>query len=334
MILAGDVGATKTLLALYEEDASPHRPLLEARRSSRDAPSLDTLVREFLAGAGVARPRHAVIGIAGPVVNNRCEATNLPWVVSGEALSDTLGGAGVRLVNDLEAAGWGIATLGAGDVEVLQRGERVPGNRALISAGTGLGESILLWDGERHRPMASEGGHSDFAPNDPLEDELLVWLRARFGHVSKERVLSGPGLADLYRFFGVTGRGDEPVVFAKRFAAASDPAAVVTAAAFDGTCERARLTVERFVQIYGAEAGNLALAGLAVGGVFVGGGIAPRLLAVLRDGRFVRAFHAKGRLEPVLRKMPISVILDSRTGLWGAAALALGAPATARAEAT
>ena len=332
MILAGDVGGTKTLLALYEESASPRRPRLEARRSSRDAPSLEALAIEFLGASGAPRPRRAVIGLAGPVVNNRCETTNLPWVVSGDAVSAALGGADVLLVNDLEAAGWGIASLGAGDLEFLQRGEHAAGNRALIAAGTGLGESILFWDGERHRPVASEGGHADFAPSDALEDELLVWLRARYGHVSAERVLSGPGLADLYRFLGATGRGAEPAGMAERFSAASDPAAFVTEAARDGTCERALLAVRKFAEIYGAEAGNLALTALAIGGVFVGGGIAPRLLEMFRDGRFLRAFHSKGRLEPLLRRVPVAAILDARTGLWGAATLALGTAATSRAE--
>lgn len=332
MILAGDVGGTKTLLALYEEGASPRRPHAEARRSSRDAPSLEALAGEFLAASGAPLPRRAVFGLPGPVVKNRCETTNLPWVVSGDAVSAALGGAEVLLVNDLEAAGWGTAALAASDLEFLQHGERVAANRALISAGTGLGESILFWNGERHRPAASEGGHADFAPNDALEDELLVWLRARYGHVSAERVLSGPGLADLYRFFGATGRGAEPPGMAERFAAASDPAAFVTEAARDGSCERACLAVEKFAEVYGAEAGNLALAGLAIGGVFVGGGIAPRLLEALRDGRFLRAFHSKGRLEPLLRRVPVAVLLDSRTALWGAGALALGAAAPSRAE--
>jgi glucokinase len=327
MILAGDVGGTKTLLAVYEDGASSRRPRLEVKLKSRDAPSLEHLASGFLSASGIPFPRRAVFGIAGPVVNNRCEATNLPWVVSGADVGAAFGGAEVRLVNDLEAAGWGIAALRAGDLEFLQSGESATGNRALIAAGTGLGKSILAWDGARHRPVASEGGHADWAPNDALEDELLVWLRARFGHVSAERVLSGAGLADLYRFLGATGRGAEPAAVAERFRAADDPAAVVTAAALDGSCERAQLAVEKFVEIYGAEAGNLALTGLATGGVFVGGGIALHILDALRAGRFVRAFRAKGRMAPLLERMPVAVILDARVGLWGAAALALATPA-------
>ena len=329
MILAGDVGGTKTLLALYDESASPRGPRLEARRSSLEAPSLEALALDFVKASGGARLTRAVFGVAGPVVNNRCETTNLPWVVSGDAVSAALGGAQVMLMNDLEAAGRGIATLGAGDLEFLQRGERAVGNRVLIAAGTGLGESILVWARERHRPVASEGGHADWAPNDALEDELLAWLRARYGHVSAERVLSGHGLADLYRFLSAAGRGAEPEGMAERFAAASDPAAFVTEAALDGSCERALIALRKWVEVYGAEAGNLALTGLALGGVFVGGGIAPRIPTVLRDGRFVRAFNAKGRLESLLERMPVALLLDARIGLWGAATVALEAPSRA-----
>jgi len=330
MVLAGDVGGTKTLLALYPDGGPTRRPAFESKRASRDYPSLEAMVREFVSASG-ARPRRAVLGVAGPVVDNRCEATNLPWVVSGDEIGRALGGADVLLINDLEATAWGLGELAGGDLESLQRGERVSGNRALIAAGTGLGEGILVWDGERHRPTPSEGGHADFAPANALQDELLVWLRARFGHVSTERVLSGPGLADLYRFLGATWRGSEPPGMAERFERAEDPAALITAAALDGSCERARLAVETFVEVYGAEAGNLALKALAVGGVFVGGGIAPRIVAALRDGRFVRAFNAKGRLAPLLERVPVAVILDPSTALWGAAAVALNSAPVARA---
>jgi glucokinase len=329
VILAGDVGGTKTRLALFDPGGSARRPSHEIQRPSRDYPSLEALVREFLA-AQRERPLRAVFGIAGPVVDNRCVATNLPWKVGGPELSEALGGAQVTLINDLEATAWGLDLLESGELDVLQRGTGVRGNRALIAAGTGLGEAIMVWDGTRHRPTASEGGHTDFASRDALEDELLVWLRAKYGHASNERVLSGPGLADLYRFMSDTARGSEPRAMAERFAAAADPAAVVTAAALDGSCERARLTVEKFVEVYGAEAGNLALKALAVGGVFVGGGIAPRIRGALGDGRFVRAFVSKGRLGALLERIPVAVILDDQTALWGAAAVALGARSTAR----
>ena len=263
-----------------------------------------------------------VFGIAGPVTDNRCVTTNLPWQVDGHAMSAEFG-APVSLLNDLEATAWGLATLGSDDLRTLQPGTPAAGNRALIAAGTGLGEAILAWDGQHWLPMASEGGHTDFAARDALEDELLLWLRGRYGRVSYERVLSGPGLADLYRFFRESRRGDEPAEVAMRFDHASDPAAIVTESALDGSCERARLTLERFCEIYGAEAGNLALKCLSLGGLFVGGGIAPRILAAIERGGFVRAFFAKGRLSPVLARMPVAVVLDPKTAVWGAAAHAL-----------
>ena len=322
MILAGDVGGTKTHLALYEPGSAPRKPLLDLKAPSRDHPSLESLVGEFLAKAS-ARPTRAVFGIAGPVVDNRCETTNLPWVMDGRSVGQAIGGAQVTLINDLEATAWGLPVLEPSDLETLQPGNAASGNRALIAAGTGLGEAILFRDREGWRPSASEGGHVDFGPRDPLEDELLVWLRGRYGRASYERILSGHGLADLYRFMSATGRGAEPEEVARRFAIAEDPAAVVTETALDGSCERASLVLGKFVEVYGAEAGNLALKALAVGGVFVGGGIAPRMLPALRDGRFMNAFNRKGRLSPVVEQIPVKVVLDPQTALWGAAALAL-----------
>ena len=322
MILVGDVGGTKTRLALVERGAGARAPRCERRLASRDFPSLEALVRAFLDEAG-HRPLRAVLGVAGPVVGDRVEATNLPWVVVGAHLGEHIGGIPVRLLNDLEATAWGIATLGDDDLETLHAGEARPGSRALIAAGTGLGEALILRDGDGWRPAPSEGGHVDFAPRDEFEDELLRWHRARHGRVSYERILSGRGLADLYRFLAETGRGTASDEVARRFAEADDPAAVVSAAALDGSCARARLALERFVAIYGAEAGNLALKTLAVGGVFVGGGIALRILPLLREGGFARAFTAKGRLGPVLARIPVRLIRDDRAALWGAAAVAL-----------
>ena len=326
MFLAGDVGGTKTHLALYRPGDSPRVPVINRKLPSRDHASLEALVREFLAAAPgqPVRPAHVVLGIAGPVVENHARTTNLPWQVDGVALGEALGGARVTLLNDLSATAWGLGVLAPDELEVLQPGVVAPGNRGLVAAGTGLGEALLIRDGEGWTPAPSEGGHADFGPRDAFEDELCVWLRARYGHVSCERVLSGPGLADLYRFMSDTARGGEPAAFARAFAEAADPAAVVAEAAATGACARARLTLERFASIYGAEAGNVALKFLAVGGVYVGGGIAPRILPFLRDGRFRDAFRAKGRLAPVLEAIPVSVVLDDRAALWGAAVVALG----------
>ncbi len=322
MILAGDVGGTKTHLALFEPNASPREPAFERRFPSADFDSLESMVLEFLA-EGRPRPSRAAFGIAGPVVANRTETTNLPWLIDGARMGQSLGGIAVTLLNDLAATAWGIPLLAPSEIEVLQEGQPAPGNQALVAAGTGLGEAIQFWDGARHVPAASEGGHSDFGPRDPLEDELNQWLRERYGRTSYERILSGPGLADLYRFMAATNRGAEPAEFAARFASASDPAAEVTQGALEGGCERARWALERFTVIYGAEAGNMALKAFAVGGLYVGGGIAPKILPALRQGGFIEAFRGKGRLTPLLERIPVRVILDSRAALWGAARVAL-----------
>lgn len=333
MILAGDVGGTKTRLALYAPGASPRSPVREDRASSAEHATLEDIVRAFL-GPDSGHVTSAAFGIAGPVVENRTETTNLPWTLDGETLGDRLGGARVRLLNDLEATGWGLPHLGAGDLLTLQGGVPSHGNRALIAAGTGLGEAFLVWDGTWHKPSPSEGGHADFASRDTLEDELGLWLRARYGHVSYERILSGRGLADVYRFMTDSGRGAEPPSFAAAFQAAADPASLVSAAALDGSCERAALALDRWVRTYGAEAGNLALKALAVNGVFVGGGIAPKVRPAFETGAFIDSFRSKGRLRPVLENTPVHLVLDDRTALWGAAAFAMahasGAPVVAR----
>lgn len=321
MILAGDVGGTKTVLALVERGGTARQPLRAARFPSADYDSLGAIVRDFLDGGESVT--HAAFGIAGPVVDQNVETTNLPWQVHGRQMSELLAGAEVLLLNDLEATGWGLAELGERDLHPLQAGRPAAGNRALIAAGTGLGQAILVRESRRWRPVPSEGGHVDFGPRDPFEDELLQWLRATYGRVSYERILSGRGLADLYRFLRESGRGAEPAAAAREFDEAPDPAAVVTGRARDGSCERARLAVERFCSIYGAEAGNLALKALAVGGVFVGGGIAPRMLDALHAGGFVAAFRDKGRLARVVEQIPVAVVLDDRAALWGAAAVAL-----------
>jgi glucokinase len=317
VILAGDVGGTGTRLARFGGDDG--RPDREWIGRSADHVSLAALVHAFLGSD--PPPEVAVFGIAGPVVGNACDATNLAWQIDGDALGRALGIPRVLLINDLVATAHGLATLPPADLEVLQAGTALPGNRALIAAGTGLGQAVLAPDGSGWRPLATEGGHTDFSPGDPVEDELLVWLRARLGHVSWERVLSGPGLADLYRFHAATGRGEEPAGFAARFAAAPDPAALVSESA-RGDNPRAALVIERFVSLYGAQAGNLALQSLALGGVYIGGGIAPRILPFLRAGGFLAAFRAKGRFAPLLATIPVTVMLDDRAALWGAAAVA------------
>jgi glucokinase len=321
MILAGDIGGTKTVLALFERDGDVRSPVRSARYASNEHPSLDDIVSRFLAEGG-ERPTRAAFGIAGPVTGDVVDATNLSWDVDTPRLRGTLGGIPLRLLNDLEATAWGVGTLPREAFELLHAGEPRPGHRALIAAGTGLGEALMVWDGRSHHPVATEGGHTDFAPRDEVEEELLRWLRARHGRVSYERVLSGGGLANLHRFLTETGGGVEPAEITRAIETADDPARAVSEAAAGGRSERARIAMRMFCEIYGAEAGNLALKSLALGGVYVGGGIAPRNLPFLRDGRFIRGFTAKGRLSPILMKIPVAVILDDRAALWGAAAAA------------
>ncbi len=324
MILAGDIGGTKAELGWFDRDLGPRAPRRDSRLATRGHATFDALLAEFMAQQP-GRPERAVFGIAGPVRDNRCEATNLPWRIDGDALGARLG-VQCTLLNDLATTAMGLPQLGPDDLMVVHAGVPGDGPRALIAAGTGLGEAIVAPHAPGWLPIPTEGGHTDFGPRNALEDELLQWLRARYGRVSYERILSGPGIADLYRFLTDTRRGAEPPAVARRFATTDDPAAVVTETALDGSCERSGLAIGMFIDVYGAEAGNLALKSLALGGVYLGGGIAPRLGNLLLDGRFMRAFRDKGRLSPVLEPLPVSVILDPRTALWGAASYALTHP--------
>src|SRR5581483_11348338 len=275
------------------------------------------ILKEF--GDGGRAADAACFGIAGPVVDGRVKTTNLPWIVDTAELRRALKIDAVYLLNDLEASAYGIFTLEDDELDTLNEGApRHGGNQALIAAGTGLGEAMLYDDGRRLHPIASEGGHADFAPRDELEIELLRHLRGRFGHVSYERVLSGPGLVNIYRFLK-EGRGmEEPPWLAERFAAGDDPGAVVSQAALAREAEICVKALDLFVSIYGAEAGNLALRAKAVRGFYVGGGIAPKILAKLKDGAFLRAFIDKGRYADLLKAMPVQVILNQKTALRGA----------------
>ena len=317
MILAGDVGGTSTRLALYA--AGETRPVARWECRSGDYGSLTGAVRAFPAWQSTVIEA-ACFGVAGPVRTGRVAMTNLPWVVDAAQLQRDLGIAQVRVINDLEALAFGVARLGPGDLEVLQAGvAAVHGHQAVIAAGTGLGEAILFHDGARRHPVATEGGHVDFAPRDALEAEFLGHLRTIRGRVSYERVLSGAGLVALYRFLRDSGRGVEVAAIARSMGE-SDPAAIITAAA--GECALCELAVARFASIYGAEAGNLALKANATGGVFIGGGIAPNIIAHLRAPAFVESFRDKGRMRPLLEAMPLAVITNADTALLGAASAA------------
>lgn len=322
MILAGDIGGTNTRMAFFE--GGPGHPRLAVLEvfSSKAHAGLEDVIREFR-----AKHSHAVdaaaFGIAGPVRNGRSETPNLPWIVDAKSLAECLGLPSVSLLNDLEANAHGIAVLGDGDIATLSEGAPgATGNQVLISAGTGLGEAGLIAREGGYLPYASEGGHADFAPRNELEVELLRYLMPRFEHVSCERVLSGPGLFNIYRFLRDTGRGEEPAWLTEELAQ-RDPGQVVSGNGLKGSCALCVDALDLFVSIYGAEAGNLALKGMATGGVYIGGGIAPRILPKLKEPAFLRAFHAKGRVSKVLEAIPVRVILNDKTALLGAGRVAL-----------
>jgi glucokinase len=326
MILAGDVGGTKTLLALFEEQHGRLYRAAERTYASREHGGLDEIIRRFVAEQQQPIER-ATLGIAGPVDCGRVEATNLPWIVDASVVAGEVGLGQVTLINDLEANAYGIPALRPEDLVTLQAGADLPGNQAIIAAGTGLGEAGLYWDGRSHRPFACEGGHADFAPADALQGELVQWLRARWehvsgGHVSWERVLSGPGLHNLYLFLRDSGRGEEPAWLTEEMRD-RDPAPIISRAALAGRSSLCEQALSLFVSLYGAEAGNLGLKMLATGGLYVGGGIAPKILPKLADGTFVRAFNAKGRIRPVTEMIPVRVIVNDRTALLGAARQAM-----------
>ena len=317
VILAGDIGGTKTNLALFN-GGDPGDPVALVTYASREHGDLETMVRAFLVEHPVEL-QAACFGVAGPVHHRSVDATNLAWPVDAESLARLLELPHVGLLNDVEANAWGIAALGADDIAVLNEGDPAArGNAAVIAAGTGLGQAGLYWDGKRHHPFATEGGHVDFAPRNELEVELYRFLASELGHVSYERVCSGMGIDNLYRFFLHLGSQPAP----DWYLGAQDKAAAIAIAA-DAGDETAGRALELFCSTYGAQAGNLALIMMALGGVYLGGGIAPKLLPWLRRGSFIDAFVGKGRFESLLRSIPVKVILNDRTALLGAALFAM-----------
>jgi glucokinase len=317
-VLAGDIGGTNARLAIADLDDGAPRIVTEQRYPSSSAPGLAPIVRRFLDWTG-ARVERACFGIAGPVVDGECRTPNLPWTVSARDLARDLGIASTTIINDFVAAAHGVACLGPRDLVTLQEGKaEAHGTIALIGAGTGLGEGFLTWDGARYRVHASEGGHTDFAAGDQATWTLRQALLDEFGRVSWERVLSGAGLAQLYRHFAASGAAPEqPSV--RREMEREDPAAVVTRHALAGDDAISAKALEAFVAAYGAQAGNLALTVLATGGVYLAGGIAPRIVAKLKDGTFLAAFRNKGRMADLMGRMPVHVIVSPDVGLLGAA---------------
>ena len=323
-VLAGDLGGTNTRLAIVSTDGGPRRWVTREDFHSRDHDSLEELVRSFL-----SRTNHpvakATFGVAGPVVAGQASITNLPWVIDAARLQAACGLSSVTLVNDVQALAHALLVLETDDLHTLNPGEPVrDGAMAIVAPGTGLGEAFVIWDGRRYRACPSEGGHTDFAPQDSLQAGLLASLHSRFDHVSYERVCAGPGIAAIYAYLKDCRAGDEPEWLATQLQEASDPTPViVTAALQEPPPALCRLALEMFVSILGAEAGNLAMKVLATGGVYLGGGIPRRILPLLAGAQFMTGFQRKGRLTPLLARVPVHVILNPDAGLFGAAVYAL-----------
>ncbi len=313
MILAGDIGGTKTNLGLFDVQQGKLDRVAEKRYPSREHKGLEEIVADFVSVTG-AKPTAAGFGIAGPVVDNRVRTGNLPWVIDGATMAKQLGLERVRLLNDLEAAAFGISVMGPTDLETLHAGVDAPqAPRVVIAAGTGLGEAILFWDGTKHIPTATEGGHADFAPHTDQQVDLWKFIKARSEFVSNELILSGRGFKTLHEFLnpGVRHPGFDD--------SSIDPAPEITRMALSNECAVCVATLDLWVEIYGSEAGNLVVRSVARGGVYVAGGIAVKILPVLKNGRFAAALQQKEKMTEFLAQVPIHVVLDQECPLKGAA---------------
>lgn len=323
MILAGDVGGTKVHLALYGFKNGELTHVRDEKFPAQEYTGLEVVTRKFLDESGNPEVTAACFGVPGPVRHGRLKLTNLPWTLDCAELSQGLDIHHLFLINDLEANGYGIVELHSDQIHVLSEGDSsAVGNRGLVSAGTGLGEAILVWNGKIHVPMASEGGHCDFAPRNEIEIDLLRYLQRELkGRVSFERVVSGIGLKNIYSFLRDEKKMEEPAWLKDRMLS-EDPNAVIGEVGEEGSNELCAKTLEMFASAYGAEAGNLALKVLSVGGLYLGGGIAPKILTTMKKGAFMSAFTDKGRLSDLLIHTPVRIILESRAALMGAAAYA------------
>lgn len=320
MILAGDIGGTKTNLGLFEGDEGALTLHAQQSYPSREHVGLEAIVNKFLEGRTV-NITAACFGVAGPIVDGQCVTPNLPWIVSAASLARTLNLQTVVLINDLEATAHGIPALKAEEFFTLNEGISLAGNAALVAAGTGMGVASLFWNGKRYLPSASEGGHIDFAPRNLMENELLKHIQVKYNRVSVERLVSGPGLFNIYEFLRASGYATESPEIAARLAT-EDPSSVVSKAALAGECRMCVKALDLFAAVYGAFAGNIALVLKAIGGVYIGGGIAPKILDKLKDGTFIGAFMEKGRMSSLVATIPVRVILNDKTALLGAARVA------------
>jgi glucokinase len=322
MLLAGDIGGTKTHLALFSPAGGPVSQV-EATFKSADYPSLEAVAAEFLAEVNVP-VESAAFGVAGPVFQGQATVTNLPWVISEATLQQALGLQKAKLLNDLEATAYGVPHLAPADLFTLNDAPARSGTKAVIAPGTGLGEAVLFYRDGHYHVIPSEGGHTDFGPTNLFEIELLRHLMGKFGHVSYERVCSGKGVPNIYAYLKDNRFAEESPQMAKALRQAVDPTPVIVDKAMAGESELCIATLNAFVSILGAEASNLALKVMASGGVYLGGGIPPKILSKLRDGTFMAAFVNKGRFAEMLAQMPVYVILKADTALLGAACYGLG----------
>ncbi|MGA8144204.1 MAG: glucokinase [Candidatus Acidiferrales bacterium] len=315
MILAGDLGGTKANLGLFDVKAGKLARIAHKRYATAEFGGLEAVVTDFLGEMG-GKVTAASFGIAGPVVQNRVHATNFPWIVDGAAVAQHLGISRVRLLNDLEAAAFGTTAMEPADLEMIHEGVPVPeSNRVVIAAGTGLGEAILFWDGTRHLPMATEGGHADFAPHTEQQADLWKFLKDREEYVSNEIILSGGGFKRVHEFLNISIRHD----FDEH---GVDPAPGITQRGLSGECPVCAATLDLWVDIYGSEAGNLAVRSLARGGIFVTGGIAVKILPKMTNGRFIAAVRDKEKMGDFLAPIPVVVVLNEECPLIGAAFVA------------
>lgn len=323
MIIAGDIGGTKTNLALFTENEGEYAYSHLVTYPSKNYPNLQTIVLEFIESCkniyDSSEVHRACFAIAGPITGNVCRATNLPWIIDGSDLSHTLNIQNVYLINDLEANAWALEILSSDNLLQLYPGKGVSlGNRTVVSPGTGLGEAGLYWDGVRHFPFACEGGHCEFGPRNELQINLCRYLFAKFGHASYERVLSGPGLYNIYQFYKEIMGRSEPNWLAEELGQ-DDPAKVIAKNALNQKSELCIDTLNLFVSILGSEVGNCALKFMAKGGIYLGGGIPPKILPKLKESIFFEGFVDKGRFRDLLETIPIHVILDDKASLKGAA---------------
>lgn len=319
LLIAGDIGGTKSLLGVFTDNRPVPALVSEARFENSGYSCIEDIISAFLKKNAIKGVSAICLAVACPVEDNRGTLTNLKWHIDAKAIAEKIKIPAVTLINDLAATARGSLLLPDADLHILQNGTARPGNRALIAAGTGLGEATLFWDGKVYLPSASEGGHTDFAPRTPLETELLAHLARVYGHVSYERVLSGPGLEAIYAF--LKSRNDDN---------ARLEASEIAEMALEGKDKICLEALELFVSIYGAEAGNLALKTMSVGGVYIGGGIAPKILKALQSETFLKAFREKGRFEGWLSRIPVYVIMNQKTALLGAASYAVGMCAAQR----